>query len=105
MALSICNDMAKVIRGMISFWGPGYEHALSNPFIRFMSRNLYFFSRRIFKCFRGTCLSKPARTMPEDNSKFDTLEQDNASRGHLSGEGKWGNTSQLQEVFQTIGSS
>jgi hypothetical protein len=58
----------------------------------------------IFKCFRGSYLSESARYMPEDNSKFDTLEQDNASRGHLSGEGKWGNTSQLQEVFQAIGS-
>jgi hypothetical protein len=57
-----------------------------------MSRNL-FNSRGIIECFRGSCLSKPARYLPEDYSKFDALEQENASRGHLSGEGKWGNTS------------
>jgi proteasome lid subunit RPN8/RPN11 len=31
-------------------------------------------------CFRGSYLSKPARTMAEDYSKFDTLEQDNVAR-------------------------
>jgi hypothetical protein len=45
----------------------------------FMSRNLYF-SRGIFKFFRGSYLSELARYMPEDYSKFDTLEQDNVAR-------------------------